>query len=243
MATTAPLVIVLAAVLSTWSAAVPGTVDARPKDQGRDAASGEPTSVVVWDATEEADCRLSVKTDDGPWEDVRCGPGTVIASKPSTEAEARSVRRGEIVRLTGNPRQDEALVEEAVEKLRREAAPRPTARASSCRPADRSIRGSYDLSGQRDIQYLLRYLISSRCAVTGITDMARSNAAGNGEVFWERSCSNGSSGCRERNLQLYNSFFGPYVLSNARVGNAYRNEGTNFGCTICTTYRGFWTYD
>lgn len=95
------------------------------------------------------------------------------------------------------------------------------------------------MTGSNHVQYRLTYLITSRCSVRDIADTARSNAAGNGEVFWERSCSRGSSGRGERDLQLYNSYRGPDVLSNASVGDQYRNEGTNYGCTICTTYRGY----
>jgi hypothetical protein len=261
MSTFARYLIVAMLALPLFSVATVDHTSAKPKDRGRDRgatdqrerrqepASNDEMVLVVWDATVESDCRVQVSTDGGPWVEEPCAPGSVIASKQVTRKEAKLVPGGTVFPLTGDLAQDEALNADAVEQVHLAIdqsfdAQSAASTMAACVPLQRALEGSYNMGSGYKTIYALGYKINSDCSVTNISDRAKTNAAGNGGVWWERSCSNGNPRCYERDMQLYSSYVTGFLsLPNSSYGRYYESFSTLYGCTLCTNYSGYWSFD
>lgn len=192
---------------------------------GNASAQVEP---IVWDATVESGCMMSIETDGVSSGEYPCPPGTIIAvqipGQPSFEAgSARTA-----IEVLDTP-----SVEAAVATL----APQPQMAPAACVVASRTINGRYNIGSGVQAYYRLTYRINADCSVTQVFDNGRADVANYG--YWVRSCSNGSSNCYARNMYLPTSATPNYAVPSSVINAQYRHITAAGG----TNYYGYWYFD
>lgn len=202
---------------------------------------------VVRDVTDEADCKIEVQSDDGPFRPEQCPPGSVISVERSRGSRLSSSESRAIVPLSGNRAEDDARIDAAVASMHEDGSGTVRAQAT-CRASSKTILGSYRISRNTTfrVQCTLYYRVDSDCTVRAISDKTRTNAAANGRAAWIQSCAASANRCTRRNIVLYASYTNRLNLAHlSSVGLSYRNESNNLHeCDFrCTNHYGFWQFD
>lgn len=202
---------------------------------------------VVWDATDEAGCTMEIAEGDGPFRSVPCPPGSVVYALTTTAADARALareHRGETVSLSGDARENELLIGEVVDRVHEAAAPSRLQALQAC-GSSKTISGSYNVDGRR-ARYSMQYQVVNCTTVRNVSDRGWAIGTDSGRVEWRKSCTNGNSSCRTRNIVLTDNPTSWRAEDNSVVGRQYRHQSINIpACQqgICINAYGYWYFD
>lgn len=183
---------------------------------------------IVWDATVESGCMMSIETDGVSSGEYPCPQGTIIAVQiPGQPSFDQDNSRNAIEAL------DSPSVEAAVASL----ALQPQMAPAACSAASRTINGRYNIGNGVQAYYRLQYRVNTDCSVTQVFDNGRADVANYG--YWVRSCSNGASNCNARNMYLPTSATPNYAVPSSVINAQYRHVTAAGG----TNYFGCWYFD
>lgn len=234
------LLILVLPVLADWPHT---TVADKKSDRLSQAAGKDDLVAVIWDATDEAGCTLEVAEGTGPFVAIPCPPGTVIYALTTTRENAQAYS-GRTVDLSGVPKQDEVLIGQTADQAHEAVAIDVSRSARAC-GSGKSINGSYNVDGKR-ARYSMRYEVKRCSNVRNVQDRAWTSDADSGDVQWVKSCTNGNSSCRDRNIILTTNATPWKNEDTSRVGNRYRHHSINIpACQqgICINAYGYWDFD
>lgn len=215
------------------------------------AASSEPSSdtrvVVAEDKTTEADCKSWVGS---PANEKPCKRGSVIFARETTYGEVKQAGIKDYAILTGDSKQDEAIQDELVAKVRHDKVGKQSRQLAAACTDQAFYVGSNYLSKPGDansvrITWEMQYRRMPDCSVIYISDHAKVSVS---SYIWWRSCVNATSDCTDRNIIMDNKDWQPRPPNwktmdfNSFVGREYRHISEK-PCTLCGQPYGWWKFD
>jgi hypothetical protein len=194
--------------------------------------------VIAEDKTVEAECVQAVQIKNRPMHEGPCMPGSVVFTRETTYAEAKTAGISDYVILTGDVEQDRKLTHELAEKVHVEkSGDRVHTRACWWGPGNMS--GSYkiipDDPNSARMQYEVQY-DHQGCQIGNIRDRSAMNA---GQLNWEQTCTLlGPNNCKLRNILVGVAWTGWQAALNSAQGQRYTHI-SSAPCWNCGRPYGF----
>lgn len=215
-------------------------------------AQQAPGVLIAWDATNHVSCTLQIQKGKGPWTQITCPAGSVIAVSPTTSdgalSWAESYQSSRTVERTGDEAKDNANADLLVSELRADirATSGGVSALGGCDGERRNVSGSYVVSvGSTAARtyYALGYTVAVSCDVTAVRDRGKVGPSNSGRVLWLESCSRGSAQCSFRGITLTGNWTSILDVPSSVEGNEYRHISRLTPCAACTRYYGLWSFD